>query len=353
MIELRNEEQRKIYIHDIWIRLFGEEPTELKDDFVETGVLNYLYQVTLGNRVIFLKQALEKTKHWEKIGKDLASMSKDRIKYEGKYMEIVKKFLPKEVEVPNVLNYDEENNILALSDVKKDGILLETNMLEGNFNEKPAYHLGEFLGISNKNTLGKKIVMRGNAKADLENWHLFLNMRTRGILQKGKFPDEVKKELERFYHEIKNEYTFDVLVNTDYCPKNILERQDGSIGLVDFEQACGVGDTAFDLGFLMGHYLIITVINKEKMEEAIRSMTEILRGYNRQISYLKDNRHDERVIKYAGAVMIYRISGSSQVSWIKPEYMQLIKEIGIYLILNDFTNDFRDVFKYLREKLKH
>jgi len=352
MIELRNEEQRKRYIHDIWVRLFGQE-TELKDEFVETGVVNYLYQVTSSNKTIFLKQALEKIKNWKKIGKDLASVPMDRIKYEEKYIKIVKEFLPREVEVPNVLWYDEENNILALSDVRKDGSLLETNMLEGKFSEKPAYHLGQFLGISNKNTLGKKIVVRGNVKTDLENWHLFLNMRTRGILQKGKFPEEVKIELERFYHEIKNEYTFDVLVNTDYCPKNILERQDGTIGLVDFDQSCGVGDTAFDLGFLMGHYLIITVLNKEKIEEANRAMNAILRGYNIERGYLKDNRHYERVIKYAGAVMIYRISGSSQVSWIKPEHAPLVKEIGIYLIINDFRNDFQDVFEYLEKKLKN
>lgn len=352
MIELRNEEQRKRYAHDTWVRLFGEESAELKDRFLDIGVLNYVYQITSGNRTIFLKQALKKAKHHEKIGKDLASMPIDRIKYEKKYIGIVKKFLPKEVEVPSVLNYDEENHVLILSDVKKGGVLLEASMLEGKFNEKPAYYLGNFLGISNKNTLGKKIVIRGNEKADLENWHLFLNMRTRGILQKGNFPNEVKKELERFYDDVKNKYTFDVLVNTDYCPKNVLERQDGTIGLVDFEQACGIGDTAFDLGFLMGHYLIIGILNKEKIEEAITAMNGILRGYNREMNYLKDNRHDERVIKYAGAVMLYRISGSSWVPWIKQEYAPLIKEIGIYLILNYFRNNFLDVFKYLREKLK-
>jgi len=347
MIELRNEKERKKYIHDLWIELFNEDSAILKDEFIELGVLNYIYKVTSSKRTIFLKQALEKAIHWEKIGKDLASIPMDRIKYEEKYIDIIKKFLPKGVEVPVVLNYDEENNILALSDVKKNGILLETNMLNGNFDERVAYNLGKFLGASNKNTLGKKIIVRGTAETDLKNWYLFLNMRTRGILKREEFPDNVKYEIEKLYDLVKDKYTIGVLVNTDYCPKNILERKDGSIGLVDFEQACGVGDPAFDLGFLMGHYLIISVINKDKIEEAIKAMTEILKGYNEEMNSLKDKQHDERVIKYAGAVMVYRITGSSPAPWIKPDIMPKIKEIGYYLIVNEFKSSFNEVFEYL------
>jgi len=352
MIELRNEEQRKKYIPQIWSKIFGESPEEFRDEFVDTGILNYLYQVTSKNKTIFLKQALDKTKHWRIIGKDLASIPMDRLKCEEKYIDIVKKFLPRGVEVPNILHYDEENNILALSDVKKDGILLETSMLNGNFNGRTAFRLGEFLGISNRNTLDKKIVIRGTPKEDLENWHLFLNMRTRGILQRGEFPDDVISEIEKLYNLAKDKYTKAVLVITDYCPKNVLERKDGSIGLVDFEQACGIGDPAFDLGFLMGHYLIISVINEEKVEEAIKSMSEILKGYNKEMAILKDGQHDKRIIKYAGAVMVYRITGSSQVSWIKPDDVPLIKEIGFHLITNKFDDGFEDVFSFLKKKLK-
>ena len=351
MIELRNEEQRKKYIPRIWLKIFREDPEEFRDEFVDAGVLNYLYQVTSKNKTIFLKQALGKTKHWRVIGKDLASISMDRLKCEGRYIDIVKKFLPKGVEVPNILNYDEENNILALSDVKKDGILLETSMLNGNFNELTAYRLGEFLGVSNRNTMGKKIIIRGTPEDDLKNWHLFLNMRTRGILQREKFPDEVVSEIESLYNLAKGKYTKAVLVITDYCPKNVLERKDGKIGLVDFEQACGVGDLAFDLGFLMGHYLIIGVINKQKAESAIRAMKQILAGYNKEMAGLKDKYHDERLIKYAGAVMVYRITGSSKVGWIKSEDAPLIKEIGFHLITSSFKNGFDDVFTSLGKKL--
>ena len=177
-------------------------------------------------------------------------------------------------------------------------------------------------------------------------------MRTRGILQREEFPDGVRSEIEKLYNLAKDRYTNKVLVNTDYCPKNVLERKDGSIGLVDFEQACGVGDPAFDLGFLMGHYFIMSVINEEKVEEAIKAMMEILKGYNKEMADLKEDQHDKRVIKYAGAVMVYRITGSSQVSWIESEDAPLIKEIGFHLITNNFKRGFDDVFSFLKKKLE-
>ena len=354
MIELRNEAQREEYIKQnissLWYNLFEENPKQFNVDFVNVGAWNFVYRVESNGKVIYLKQALQEPKNKEKLGKEFWTVPKERIKYEERYIQIINKFLPQGVELPEILNYDEKNNILILSDISRNGISLETFMLDGNFNERTAYYLGKFLGISNKKTFGKKIIIRGKEEEDLKCWHLFLMMRTKGILQRGEFPEEVKKELESFHNEVKNKYTFNVLINADYCPKNVIERKNGSVGLIDFEQACGLGDIAYDLGFLMGHYLIISVIRKEKFRDAINAMKQILNGYNEEMINLKDKQHDERVIKYAGAVMVYRITGSSPAPYIKAKDIPLIKEIGFYLIINKFE-DFDRVFDYLEKTL--
>lgn len=348
MIELRNEEERKQYIHDLWIELFGEEPTELKDEFIDVGAMNFVFRIESGSKIIYLKQALEEAKNKAKIGKDLASIPQERIQYEDKYIETIGKHLPKEIELPQILKYDKENNILVVSDVKKDGFLLETSMLDGNFNEKTAYNLGKFLGISHKVTYDKKIVLRGNEEEDLSNWHVFLNMRTRGILQKGDFPEDVKSELNKFYDAVKEKHTYDVVINMDVCPKNVFERKNGSVGIIDFELAGGVGDPAYDLGFLMGHYLLIGAIKKEKIEDAIKAMKQVLKGYDEEMQGLKDKDYDKRVIKYAGAVMVYRITGSSPAPYIQPEAIPLIKETAFSIITNKFEK-WNDVFEFLKE----
>ena len=351
MIELRNEEQRKKYVHDLWIELFEEEPYQITDNFIDIGVLNFVYMARSNNKIIYLKQALEDAKNKAKIREDLANILKERIQYENKYIEVIGKELPDKIELPKILKYDKENNILVLSDVKKDGILLETSMLNGDFNEKTAYYLGKFLGISHEKTLGKKIVIRGDEEEDLMNWYVFLNMRTKGILQKEKFPENVQYEIKKLHDEVKNKYTYDVVVNIDCCPKNVFERNDGSLGIIDFELSSGVGDPAYDLGFLMGHYLLIGVIRRDKIQEAINSMRQILVGYDQEMRDFKDKNYDTRLIKYAGAAMIYRITGSSTAHYIKVEDISLIKEIGFNLITNKFEIGFNSVFEFLKEYL--
>lgn len=352
MIELQNEKERKQYIKkhiaQVWKRWFGEDLAHFVDEEIGGGILNYVYRVASDGKVVYLKQALENVKHEGKIGKDLASIPKERLQYEEKYIETIRPLLPREIELPEILLYDAENNILALSDVKRNGILLEKSMLNGNFNKNTAYLLGKFLGIQNKKTIGKNIVIRGSEENDIENWHLFLNMRTRGILQRGEFSDSVKEEVERMYQMAKDKYTYKVVMNTDCCPKNVFERKDG-IGLVDFEQATGAGDPAYDLGFLIGHYLIMSVIRKDKMFDAINAIRKIMDGYNEEMNLLKDNNHDERLIKYAGMIILYRISSSSPAPYIDRSNTKLIskmKEIAFELITKSFAK-FDDALNYM------
>ena len=350
MIELRNDKQRAEYIKNLLKELFPRTTT-FTDKFIDVGAMNYVYEAEADGHAIYLKQALDDAKNKAKIGKDLAGIPKNRIGYEDKYIETISKFLPEEIELPKILKYDKENNILIISDVKKGGILLEESLLNGNFNVKTAYNLGKFLGLSHKNTIGRKIIIRGSEENDSDNWEIFLKMRTTGILQKEKFSDDMIKNVNAVYDDVKSNHTNKVVINMDCCPKNVFERKDGSIGLVDFELASGIGDPIYDLGFLIGHYLIMLAISTDKAEEAISSIHGILKGYKEEMKFLNDNNDNERLVKYSGMIMIYRVAGSSPAPYIKADKAPLIKEIGVHLITNNF-HDFEEVFDYLRKRLK-
>ena len=351
MIELRNEAQRERYISELWPKLFGGKP-KLSIEFIDAGVLNYVYRAESNGNVVYFKQALHEAKHKSRIGDDLASIPKERIQHERRFIEIAAPLLPPQIELPRILEYDQNNNILVLSDVKKDGILLEDSLLAGNFNTRTAYYLGKFLGITHKATLGQKRVVRGSKTEDTDMWELYIRMRTIGILRKDKLPPNVKREVERFYEDVRKHHTYNVLANSDCCPKQVLERKD-SVGLVDFEMATGVGDPAFDLGFLVGHYFLMMAIRNDKLQEGIKAVRQIAKAYDEEMRPLKDGAHEKRTIKYAGMTMVYRIVGSSPAPYIDAGNLDLtnrIKNAAFELITRNFSS-FDNSFEYLQQAL--
>ena len=93
-------------------------------------------------------------------------------------------------------------------------------------------------------------------------------------------------------------------------------------------------------------------IRTDKAEEAIFSVQSILKGYKEEMKSLISDNDDERLVKYSGMAMIYRVAGSSPAPYIKADKAPLIKEIGIQLITQNFRN-FDEVFDYLRKLLKN
>ena len=138
----------------------------------------------------------------------------------------------------------------------------------------------------------------------------------------------------------------------DCCPKTIFERSDGSIGIVDFELASAIGDPAYDLGFLIGHYLIMAVIHRTRPDASINAIKCILNGYDKEMNGLTDESFTERLIKYSGAILLYRVAGSSPASYIGKEIIPLFKKTGMHLITDKFNGDFDEDYRVLRDLTK-
>jgi len=344
--ELKDKGFRYDYVNDKCKNLLGVVVDNKNIEFMHEGVLNFVYKVKTSKGIIYFKQALKKAKNHDRIGSDLASVHHLRIKYEKNVIDKIKNILPKEIQLQEILHYDEENNILITRDVAgESGELLQDVLLAGNFNEKTALNIGRFLGISHKNTYNGNNIIRDTLEEDRKNWELFLNMRTRGIAPK-KIRKDVADELSRLFNETLNNHTHDVLINIDLCPKNIFQREDGSIGVFDFELASGMGDPAYDVGFALGHYFLFSLLNNVP-ETSVKAIKNIVNSYLDEIQSLKLKGIFGRMVKYAGAVLLYRVMGSSPANYIPQEKHQELIERGSELIICNCT-DLDGVIKILK-----
>ncbi len=343
MQELRNIDFRNKYIPDICKKIFSVDVDTENIRFIDEGAMNFVYEVTTPKGKIYFKQALQKAKNHEKIGIDLASIPHLRIKYEKIFIDKIKEALPKEIEIPEILSYDGKNNILIMRDVAgNNGKLLQDALLEGDFNEQIASNIGKFLGISHRLTYNKNNTIRGSSEEDMENWKVFLNMRTKGI----KSEKEVNKDLEKLYNETLKNHTYNILINMDCCPKNTFQRPDNSIGVIDFELASGFGDPAYDIGFALGHYFLFSVLNNVP-KNSINAMKSMFRSYLDEIKDFEFGDLERRMIKYGGAVMLYRVQGSSPAPYIKKDKVQELINKGSEIITNNF-NHLNEVFRILK-----
>jgi thiamine kinase-like enzyme len=299
----------------------------------------------------FLKQALKEVKKHTEIGPELRAVSPQRIKYENNFISRIKNRLPERVQIPHIYFYDEENNILLMSDVAgATGKLHEQALLNGDFNAATAARVGQFLGRIHRRTYGKGYVIRQSRAADRDNWRRFLRMRTINVRSRSIEP-EVLDELSRFYDTVLQHHTREVLICIDCCPKNIVEKPDGRIGVFDFELATGVGDPAYDLGFLIGHYLIHALLARNP-DSCLQAVENAVCAYDKELQGSQLNQQLLlRMPKYAGATMLYRVAGASRLSFIIEDKRDEILRKGSELILKRCNGDADRIVMQIRESI--
>lgn len=333
--------------YEAFQKILGQRVIQLEP--IDVGVLNYIFRVTCKDgQVFYLKQALKNARKKDKIGPDLASVNPLRIKYEA---EIIQKlsdlFSPEEpVVFPQIIAYDEENNILVSKDLQPEGFL-QSDLENGVIDLKVAANLGLYLGRQHNLSFGRNNILRGSKDGDHQNWLLFLNMRTCGVIPKSNLTEEAIQEINGLYDHVRNNHAYDVVINMDCCPKNVLCLSDKRVGIVDLELASGVGDPAYDLGFLIGHYFLFAV-NGENVNKGFLHATErILESYLDQIESLpaiKSADFQKRLIKYVACTMIYRVAGSSPAPFINKDSVPKILDIASKLLTEEFSS-FKDTFK--------
>ena len=352
MEELVNLEFRVAYIRDMCKKLLHIDVYQEDIEWVAEGLMNYVFRVKTSKGEIFFKQALKKAKFQDRLGADLASVSCKRIKYEKNVIASIQNNLPGTIKVPDIIHYDEKNNVVIMTDVAgKNGQLLQHCLLAGDFDKQVAARIGEFLGTVHNHTYQKNVTVRENRKEDKKNWQLFLNMRTRGI-QSALFKSDIAKELASLYHSTLSNHTYDVLIIMDCCPKNIFQRKDKSVAMFDFEFASGVGDPAYDIGFLIGHYLLFSLLNGSPAT-SIDAIGSAMQSYFSKIQTIQMNRSFiNRLVQYAGATLMYRTAGSSPGDYIPQKRYQELIHKGSHLVAGQPIDSIQQALNHLTAILK-
>lgn len=269
------------------------------EEVTEETYVNWIYKATLattdGEVVVYLRQTRDHVKR-----KPDMKMDPRRIGFEVKILSQLQKIIPGVV--PEVLYYDEENNIAVLSDVKRGAFLLVNELVKGEPHPETGNYFGAVIAQVHGKTKGiQHGLVRGSVANNEAALSFHLGMRTKPALER--YPEITRAFLEhsRQFHQH--------LVLGDLASKNIFV--DGAqVRFLDLERAF-IGDSAFDLAFLFCHYLI--EVPRSSLAASVKFITDFITSYKETLQqYLSPsevNGIEARTVRFLGVTTLYRVHG--------------------------------------------
>ena len=266
---------------------------------------------------IFVKTAHDtpKAAHW---GNPTGLKPRRRVYVERTALKWLASQIPEEVEVPRVIKFDNATRTLVLTGVLLDGESLQQQMEKSRFDSEIASKIADFLAFCHR--FSKPVpAFWGGEDADYDHWRTLLHLST-AALEDVSLPERIalcQSDLQRDSLRASRPGFF----HLDFTPQNIRLNANG-IGIIDFECCCSVGDSAFDLGCLLGHYWFwgMTTLSERACQNSVETMMD---RYRRQVGDL-DPKWVGRVYAFAGATVL-RLSGLEKRQWferrIKPRLL--------------------------------
>ena len=205
---------------------------------------------------LFVKYAGD-TVAGEGLGKTLSRKPRRRLGTELRALRRLTDYPPDGVELPTVILFEKKMRTLVQVEVCPGGHALQDDLAQGFFDSQVAKAVGRFL--AHCHTLPQPIApVWGDAEIDMMHWHRML-MRSTAALQNSWVTAQTKKKLTILMHQ-SQQASQNHLFHLDFVPKNIRVAPnqsvgDQTIGVIDFELSSSIGDPAYDLGTVLGHYL--------------------------------------------------------------------------------------------------
>ena len=115
-----------------------------------------------------------------------------------------------------------------------------------------------------------------------------------------------------------------VLIHGDVSPKNILNGNNGPV-LLDAECAC-LGDPAFDLAFVLTHFLLKCVHLPSKSADFLACFDALADNYLRQVDWEPVVALEQRACGLLAGMLLARVDGKSPVEYLtRPEHHDFIR----------------------------
>lgn len=302
-------------------------------DYLDAGIMNYVYRVRAGDVTLYLKQALSRVKQHDRLGADLREVSPSRIQAETRALSTLRRELAPEHArgIPELVYYDGESNVLWTRETGSGAESLQSLLLRGICDPTAAYRIGQLLAAIHAAPLPEGTLWP-TPEQDQSNWLRFLHMRTTGVPAKAELPAEAHTISEELFRDARRHECPGMISHLDAAPKNVLVGSDNSVVLLDFELGAGISDPAYDPGFLAGHYLLMGENSPSMRAASLEAVNALERGY-RELAATLDEGWSCRYRRYAALTMLYRLYGSSPAPYLDPARYASIRLAGLDLLL--------------------
>jgi aminoglycoside phosphotransferase (APT) family kinase protein len=241
----------------------------------------------------------------------------DRMGVELGALQQFRDVLGAEIGLPAALMVDETEHWVLLSDAcPVRGRNWEQAFLESDpeISACLAARLGATLGKLARCAPDRPL--RASFDADSAHWDKWLLLRTLAPLRHDPAISQRSKDALLELYEEACACTVQCLMHVDFIPKNIMVSWNVA-GLVDFELSTTIGDALFELGFFLGHVGLLLVNRNRTVDRAWATVLErIATSYLSQLQL--DSAQQQRVMRYAGATIIYRLTGAMRPAYLDP-----------------------------------
>ncbi|MBZ9577586.1 phosphotransferase [Patescibacteria group bacterium] len=263
--------------------------------------------------------------------------SDERQIYEAKALRIFEKVIGYGI-APHIYYHDVRNMVLVLSEVLTPKANLFENVIDKEINLDASKKLAEIAAELVNNTYGKVKPLRSTAG---DKKTKFIKLKYQCLEVYSKLDSRSKKLVKEAQTELVKESMKinKVLVHGDYHPRNILV-EGPKVGTCDLEEA-HLGDPAFDIGILLGSYLLRIEYHKNIRNAGIKAVLAMIKTFMDKINVPENkNKLENRIKKHMGGLMLCRVDGFSGAwtKWFKKESAKKsMRKNATQLILDDST----------------
>ncbi|MFH0853058.1 MAG: aminoglycoside phosphotransferase family protein [bacterium] len=303
-------------------------------EIISFSNVNYIFKLRLttsqGQKLIFLKQAQKYNKRSVARGKPIY-MTPVRMTTEVQVTKIFSSLLPRNV-IAKVLYFDRANFVSVLSDVGSSK-LLASEFTENRVHPEIATMLAKYLATMHGRTWKSKNKVKLNPGFTIVLKD-FVNSHLAGGMKKHASPKSVS-----LFIKTSQKHSTSIIWG-DAVFRNIFVHPKGRVSLIDFDMA-RMGDPAYDLGFLLSHWIWMSLHNSKKLQlDSHKFLEQFTDKYQSTMSkYISDSELTAlwlRAYKWMGIYLISRVdnpAGSYFKKW--PAWEKRIRQTGIDLFTNN------------------
>ncbi len=202
------------------------------------------------------------------------------------------------IRVPEVLHFDKDARTLVLNDALCNSLHFRAAIMDGLFTQVLARECAKFLADCHNITLPGGTLWDDELE-EKQRWADAL-VRHFSTLSQSTHSKPERNTLEILKMQCETACTGG-LMHLDLCAKNIRVRK-GHAAIIDWERCSTIGDPAFDLGTLLGHYVLLAIPHVSG-RDAVDSVIQAIAAYLSR-STQEETTFTQRTLAIVGTVLL-------------------------------------------------